>query len=380
VAAQSFPNFYGVPITPYPLPDIAQFSNQNSTMDAAGESYFGIGYLLLSSGPGTSATISAAGSGQIHFRPGTTTFANGGTSLDIGIQDVDATGVEDGSFDVKATFVGGTDTITASVVNSATMETGSKTITHGDLVAVGFEMTARGGVSDSVIIQRSGITSLDPYGSADVGSGPARITGIPLLTVQFDNGEVGWFDLSGFAHSLSISSAFSVDSTPDEYAMVFQIPFPATATGAFARLASVAAADDFELILYSDPLGTPVAERTIVQDMTFSANTTNDANYGRTFSSPYALLANTNYAIAVRPTTSGTIQLYRLGFNTGNGALRKATPLGTNWSQYTRSNNTGAFGSQDVTLLPLFGLWLSAFDDGVSTGGAASIIGDGSAW
>jgi hypothetical protein len=368
MALQTVFNGHGFVLSPYPSPEVAQFSGGSSTMDAAGESYFGVGYLLLSSGPGTSATISAAGSGKIYYKTGAITFANGSTNLRVGIQDVAGTGLEDTTFDVQADLVGGVATITASVVNVATMTSGTKTITHGDLVAVGMEMTARGG-ADSVVVSRSGINSTVPYFTADTGSGPALGVGLPLFAVEFDNGVLGYFDGSGFPYLSDQSAAFSNASTPDEYALVFQLPFPASAVGAFVRISSASAADDFEVILYSDPLGTPVAERTIVQDMSFSSGNASTHFYGRTFSSAYNLLANTKYGVALRPTTANTIQFDRLNFNTGNGILRKATPLGTNWSLYSRSDQTGAFGSESLILMPLFGLWLSAFDDAVSAGG-----------
>jgi len=43
---------------------------------------------------------------------------------------VASTGLEDGTFDVYADLVGGTDTITGSADQLTAMETGTKTITH----------------------------------------------------------------------------------------------------------------------------------------------------------------------------------------------------------------------------------------------------------
>ena len=372
MALQTFGNGSGTLFVPMPhFP--ATWSEQATTTDAAGESCAAVGHLLLTTGPGTSKTISAAGSGKISWLAGSVTFANAGTTLRVGINDVGATGLEDGTHDVYKDLVGGTDTITASVVNTATMGSGTKTITHGDLVAVVLEMTARGGADSVGVVRGDPSTSQSamPYGTADTGSGPAKINSLPFITVQFDDGTLGFFSTSGFACKVQNATAIGTGSTPDENALVFRLPFPAVASGLYARLASVSTANDIELILYSAPLGTPVAERTIAQDMDLVSAS---EHFSRPFTSTYNLQANTDYAIAFRPTTANTVNYRRLNFNTGNGNLRGATMLGTNWSFYSRTDQTGAFANQDITLLPVFGIWLSAFDDAVQTGFPANRI------
>ena len=376
MAYQPFANRFGFLLTPQPSLEIPSLAN--ATLNAAGESLGMIGHMLLSSGPGTSKTISGAGGGSIAVLVGSAvTFADAGTTIRIGIQDVDgATGLEDGTHDVYAELVGGTDTITATTVRNTVMETNTKTITHGDQVAVVIEMTARGG-TDSVIFNLGGTAvAMMPYTTADTGSGPVLTSRRPYVTVVFDDGTIGWFSSDSWVGVFENATAFSNASTPDEYALVFQVPVPMVASGLFGMLASVAAADDFEMILYSDPLGTPVAERTIVQDMTLAPASAGTAFiWERPFTSTYTLNANTNYAVALRPTTANTINFLRTNFNASNGALRGATILGTNWSQYTRTDQTGAFGSQNLTVLPHFGVRIAQLDDAVSAGGGGPLIG-----
>lgn len=363
MALQPFGNRYGTLITPQ-----AQFPNSvavsSTTIDAVGESAAGIGHVLLSTGPGTSKTISSAG-GKLYFRTGSVTFADAGTTVRVGIQDVGAAGLEDGTYDVHDDLVGGTDTITGSAVNSAAMSSGTKTITHGDQVAVVIEMTARGG-TDSVQIARSNNSALMPYGTADTGAGPTLVTMAPFITIEFDDGTLGWLGMSSWAAVTENSAQFDSGDTPDEYALVFRLPFKAAALGLYAQLASVAAGDDFEVILYSAPLGTPVAERTLAQDMSLAAL---GNHFDRAFTSAFTLEANTDYAIAIRPSTANGLSYTRVNFGSGNGVLRKVTMLGTNWSQYSRSNQTGAFGSQDTTLLPVLGVWVGQLEDGAGGGG-----------
>lgn len=369
---QPFANQHGMLLSP----DVHAFISGGSisfTMDATGESATCVGYVNLSTGPSTSKVLSAAGSGKISWLAGAITFANGSTNLRIGINDVStATGLEDGTHDVYADLVGGTDTITASVVNTATMETGTKTIAHGDLIAVTLEMTARGGADSVVATGTPAVAMQLPYSTSDTGSGPGKgSSGCPRVAIQFDDGTLGWLTLFAPA-AYEAPTAFGTGSTPDEYALVFEVPFTATVTGVFADLDAVSSTDDFEMILYSDPLGTPVAERTIAQDP--DVFSTAAALYTRNFATAFTLLPNTKYAIALRPTTANTLTFQRMNFGTGNAALRGLTPLGTNWSQYTRSDNTGAFGSESTTLLPRFGLWISEFHDGAGSGSSSGRI------
>jgi hypothetical protein len=140
-----------------------------------------------------------------------------------------------------------------------------------------------------------------------------------------------------------------------------------------ARLASVAAADDFEFILYTDPLGTPTAvtNGTITQDSDLIGLA--GSTYERNFPAALTLSANTLYALALRPTTTGALTYSRLTFGSGNADLRKAIPFGTSARLGTRSNQTGAF-SEDTTIVPLFGLRATHFDD--AAGGGGTIVGN----
>jgi hypothetical protein len=129
--------------------------------------------------------------------------------------------------------------------------------------------------------------------------------------------------------------------------------------------------DDFEAILYSDPLGTPVAERTITVDADFLGL---GFAYEEEFSSLYTLLANTPYAIALRPTTTNTLAYTQLNFGSGNAILRTPLLFGTTCYKATRTDQTGAFGSADTTIIPLFGVRVVGFDDAV--GGGSDVIGN----
>jgi hypothetical protein len=371
MALTPFANYHGVIIGPWPNPPEFLVTVANHTIDAAGESAAAVGYLQLSTGPGTSKVFSSAGA-KIAFRAGSPiTFNNGGTTLRAGIQDVGATGLEDGTYDVRGDFVGGTNPITASVINVIPMDTGSKTIAHGDLVAVVIEATARSG-ADSILVSRTSITSQIPYGTQDTGAGPVKSAALPSMTLLSDDGTAGWFGLDAFAWVHETPTAFANNSTPDEHALLFEVEHPMIVTAAIARLASVGAADDFEFILYTDPLGTPTAvtNGTIAQDSDLLGLA--GAIWERDFPAALTLAPSTLYALALRPTTTNTITYSRLNFGSGNGDLRKPLIGGTTMRLGTRTNQTGAF-SEDATIVPLFGLRATHFDDGA---GGGSVVGN----
>lgn len=348
-------------------------------MDAAGESNTYIGKVFLEGATG-SKVISGAGAGKIRWRTGSVTFADAGTNVRVGIQDVGVDGKEDGTFDVYADLVGGTDTISASANQLTTMETGTKTITHGDTIAVSIEMTAKGG-SDTVtvtgFITSFGVNNHNsnfPYKTFDSGSGPSKSgNGIIGCTIEFDDGTLGWIEpvalIQGWTSSPPTKTV-NTGTTPDEIAAVFQVPFECRISGGYMYVGSIASTDNFEIVLYSDPLGTPVVEQTVTVDPDFTGGMVTALPYYVTFTAE-TLSPNTWYALAVRPTTANSITVGYLDFETGNDDYKKVLPFGTNVKLAGRSDQTGAFVETQVYEFPLFGIMIDQLDDGVDSGGGS---------
>ncbi len=365
MALQVFPNSIGGNLTsflPYPLGDVGGESAM--VMDAAGESNFMIGRLVWASGIGTSKVVSSAGA-KIYFTlNAAATFANAGTTLTVGIQDV-SSGLEDGTFDVSLDLVGGTDSPGANDVFTAhAMDTGSKTIAWGDTVAIGCEMVSRGG-SDTVSMQRriGPYVPLLPYISADTGSGPARANQNSHLNilVESDDGTLGWI-VGGAPFVRGLENVNNTD-TPDEFSNVFQVPFKTQACGIImGGFDNIGTADTLEFVLYSDPLGTPVAERTVTIDPNNVFSATAEGHLVGLFSSAFELAIDTDYAVAFRPTSANDISIFALLFPTAQGQLRGWTALGTNWQSATRTNQAGAF-TEDANKLYNIGPILNAFRD-----------------
>lgn len=370
-----------IPLASIPVPTTSV--STSVTLDAAGESAALIGKVHLEGRTG-SKTISSAG-GEIWFATAAVTFANGGTNLRVGIQDVDATtGLEDTTWDVYKDFTGGGGGVSTSVYNAAVMASGSKTISHGDIVAVVVEMTTRGG-ADSVVLQRMSVIASGslpnqigfPYGTADTGT-LAKASLMPIVFLKFDDGTFGWIQgtCPYYLPAQNTRHSFSSSTTPDEYAAVFRLPFKCKIDAVGIDCDQIDSTDAPEIILYSDPLGTPVADVTLTPDMD-EFQGLGIVNGGAVFqlASEYTIEANTWYALSVRPTTTAALEVRTWSVGSGFEDTKRAGPFGADILHGTRTNQSGAFSTTLVERIPDIVLFLSQLDDGAGGSGTAFIIG-----
>jgi hypothetical protein len=368
MALQSLFNKSGLVVFPIPFGPHYRNGVSSSSISAAGHYVAYVGQAYLSSGPGTSKVFSSSGA-KVHWRSNSATFANAGTTLRVGIQDVTAAGIPDGTFDVYADVVGGASLNTLSP-NATSLTTGTKTIAHGDIIAVVVGFTARAG-SDSIPVVYSDNNSSSagfPYCAVNSGAGFGITERTPVVTIESDDGTIGWLGMDSWAFSvdgLSVNSG----STPDEYALVFQVPFKGKITSLLGFFGVSGTSADYELSLYSDPTGTPTVMSTFTGDASYSAQGGTSQRIIEGQIAAQTINPLTDYAIALRPTTANNNFIPYLNF--GTSAARGATMLGTNWALGTRSNQTGAF-SITSSSIPLLGARFSEFDDGVGGGGGGT--------
>lgn len=354
----------------------------NPAMDAASEQVHYIGQMYLQDGSG-SKTISSAG-GKIHWRTGTVTWATAGTTVRVGIQDLSTTtspGQGDGTFDVYADLVQGVDTLTSSTITPTAMTNGTKTIAHGDLIAVAFNMSTRNG-ADSVITQSfaAGFSPISYQTPATMLGTPtfARQNSLPNIIVEFDDGTIGWIAMSCPILGGSTTLAFNVNTgVADEYGNVFTVPVPMTAAGITTTIQPTSVSADFELCLYSDPMNSPVlVGSAIAVDATQMGNGANNSGTAAyLFSTPQVLKPGITYAITVRPTTTNNVSICY----TSVGASNQWQPftLGDSCYAIARIDNSGAFtdynGGTAKTRRINISLIVEAFND--RSGNATSLIG-----
>lgn len=357
------------------------FNVNATTLDAATEALHYSGQVYLEAGSG-SKTISSAG-GKIHWRTaGTITFANASTNLRIGLQDLSTTTAPtqgDGTHDVYADLVGGTDTLAGSTAYATAMETGTKTLAHGDKVAIVWEMTARGGTDSVQVTYATGGQLADvnfPTTASYLASTWAKVNGTPLAMLEFDDGTYGMIFGGLMASTTGASQAFASNTgTADEYGNTFSFPFPVVVDGFWAMATPSSNAADFEVCLYSDPLGTPTLIEAVTVDAT-QIGTTSVRNLSFMFASPRTFNQNTVYGLTVRPTTTTNVGVYYHDAPVGG---MKMAALSTNCYAIRRLDNAGAFsdwnGGTAKTRRMTMGLIVRAFEDVWGEARAQSMIG-----
>ena len=358
---------------PFPLEiyPTGYFDNTGAVTVNAANEYNGIvGQVTLAAGTGSKTCSTASGVCKIYWETGAVTWASAGTNISVGIQDVGADGFPDGTFDVKADLTQGTETITAATSMVSAMETGTKTVAQGDIIAVVIRMTVLAG-ADSVIVASMGRLPATyasqgfPYGVRSTGT-PARNLDAAKIVIQFDDGTYGWIKASpdvSFNMGVPANISFNSGSTPDEYAWVFSLPYSCGLGAIGFLLDSVAATDNFEFILYTNPLSSPSipSNGTITADPDLFTANANGANARLRFPSNtiHRLVADTTYAIAVRPTTVNNFTIfYLLRIANAIAANNAGQPFNNTFGFYARTNQSGAFASVNSDLdLPRVALY-----------------------
>lgn len=304
-------------------------------LDATGESFSAIGQLHLSDKSSGKSLTGAT----LWFRTGPVTFANAGSTFRVGIQDLASTGLEDGTFDIYRDFIGAGGVLLSNTWQGHLLNTaGSKTVSHGDILAIVFEFFARAG-ADSVQIQYPtnsvpSSTKGFPYGTVDTGSGPAKSTSqTPMALIVFADGEIGRID-NTFCWTDPDQGGVSTTAQAGIY---FVAPFTGTLNKViFGVTDSVATTDMVTITVWEDPLGTPVSIGSLSVNGAYRGGTASVRNEFFTFPQSIPVVAGEEYAITIHCTV-GAINYAYINLGTGNSGMRKITALKENWCRCTRT-------------------------------------------
>ena len=349
------------------------YATLNVVIDATNEACIMIGQIETSD-EGTH-TIDTTGSSKIEWRAGAVTFANAGTTVKVGIAAVDTTTGPPGravntagviTFDVSKSMVGGGGGITANAVQSHVPDAGSKTIAHGDLVAICVQATARAG-ADSIGITLASTSSIQrPSVTSFLSATYADVAAVPNAFITFSDGATGWVMGTSFFSAMD-ERTFASGAATKEYGQLYQFGFPVKIYGLYGWVNL--AGSDFDAILYSNPLsGSPVAEKTISIDAnTVASNTTR--RFEILFASPFSLGANTPIGAVFKPGVA-SIDVY---YKTLSAATQRVCDVwGT--SGYGIGRASGAFANINSSLDHyLIGLIVGAFDAGGVSGRVARV-------
>jgi len=290
-----YPGF-GIPVNG----PTTSYCTTNCTLDAVDEMIAAVGYLQIEGHPSSAKTCSASGC-KIYWKAGAVTAGTSRT-LVVGLQDVSTTAgppvQPDGTFDASASV---TSSPTANAQNTATIGTGSKSVSDGQLLAVVFHLSAVNGASIVVQHMVGGNTIQHlPNVSYKLGGGAwaGAAAHLPNIIIEFDDGTWGWF-IGGTPHLTLLNTTYKSDSTPDEKMMACNFKTPVSAIGMYAFYASPANADT-DIILYSNACDgcVPVANKTVTltDNMVQAAGITRMGSYGmtRTFLSGW-------WAVSLKP-------------------------------------------------------------------------------
>lgn len=332
------------------------------TMDAVGEAIIMIGHIVTADGG--SHTIDTSGSSSIGWITGTTiTFASASTTVKVGIAAVDTANGPPGravnvadviTFDVSKSLVGGGGGITGAAWQTHVPDSGTKTIANGDLIAVCMQMTARGG-TDAVRVACSDATIQHlPVVTAFVSAAYTAMASSPNTIITFSDGTLGYFFASDVM-ATSNTRLWNSGSAQAEYGQLFQLPFGMKVSGLWAW---VAPANDLNMVLYSDPLGTPIAEKTIAID----ANTMSAVSGRKVtvqFASPIAIRPNQPIVVSLQPGAGNITAYYK---RLQSATHRIADPWGL--FGYGVQRVSGAFSDSNSSLDHYYmGLMASAFEN-----------------
>lgn len=332
-------------------------------VDATNERLALIGHVRFEDRLASAKTLSSAG-GKIHVKISSATFSNAGTTLHVGVQDVESAGAApparpDGTYDVYGAYVGGTDTISTSNFQSFPMETGSKSIANGDLIAIQILMVTRGG-TDAVSVVGASLNTNPSHYPLCVGSADGSTWGVGqwnmVLYIEFDDGTFGFIDGAPCVDTAADVGYITASSNPDEYGLIFTAPMSGyvDALGYMGAFVSAGDGSDMKLGLFSDPLGTPVelASRTIYGDEV--NNTTTNASFKTAIlATPAYVHKGQKLCVSVRATSTGSVYMARLSFS--SASLRSVTGIhDTTMSLGERDGASGAFTETTTKLFLTF--------------------------
>ena len=339
----------------------------SQTVDAAGEKIAFIGRVNIVGKPAGTKTLSAAGGGSVGTRFNGVTLANAGTTFTVGIQGV-ATGAgplpqPDGTFTVQRDYIGGGSIPSANSWNVMALSTsGSAAIAHGDLIAVVFDMSSRAGV-DSVAIPPGIANSANlmlPVMTTNLGGAGWLTTGgagLPNVVITFDDGTLATMCWTS-PIDVNTTETWADATNPDERLAQFQVPWDCKVDGLWFYGGVAGATSDFTISLYTDLAGTPTVPSGA--SVAVLAEQVGSPGYDRFNYFPIseqAIVANTNYGVAIKATGAGNVRLTALGL--GDAAHRALLQGGTALQKMTRDGGTGAFGSASTTTIYQMGVVIS---------------------
>ena len=317
---------------------------------------------------------------KVFFRFGTTTKA-GGSTIKVSLQNVSTSSnpiQPDGSVLQSATIANADANYASNIFYPGLTLGAVQSVNYGQLIAVVFEYATYGGADSTYILaynqtggtdQQSGISG---YNGSVWGGNLAYY---PSIFFQFDDGTFGSFDSSNhflFNNSGGVTSSFNSSSSPNEYGLIWQLPFPHKIDAVqIGLLATTLGTSTFNVNIYdsTNPTTAVITITVNANQLSSTAAKSLIVNLGQ----EYSCLANHNYYVSIQPTVSGATGNVSLGIInfSGNTHYNDTNAGGNNFVQATRA---GGSWTISTVARPTISIRVSSLDDGVQTGGGGFFI------
>lgn len=297
---------------------------------------------------------------KIHFRTGTVTTA---TDTDVRVETVDgATGDPSGTLfgtTTNATVLAASITANAWVTSPAL--TADAAVTQGDLLAIVLAPTGTPNYQvNGMTVGTSGVRL--PY--LDLGTTYTKVTSnLPVVGLEYSDGSFAAIAQVWPINAIN-THTYNNGSTPDEYALKFQLPVGARLAGVWLWADTDG---DFDLVLY-DNSSTALLTKSFDKD---NRQGTGIGFHFLRFGGSQAISANTTYQLAIKPTTATSLTIY--SFDVNSAALLDQLSGGQNFNHSTRTD-AGAW-TDTATRRLFIGLMLDGIDVGSSAAASYGFVG-----
>ena len=293
----------------------------------------------------------------ISFRFGAVTKTNGST-LRVSLQDVSTTTADaDGTPDQSVTIANDNAAFATDTWITVTLGA-ARTVNNGDLLAIVWDFNGAFQAGDSVVISMLDTTHYDLmfgqcYGRLYTAAWAAIAQAVPNVVLGFSDSTFGTLEGAGIFSALDELS-FANNSDPDEYALIFQVPFPMTIDAIWGLCEPDG---DASLILTYSGSSVTVA---IDKD---NRPTAAQHVFMCPLSAHVALSKDTDYYVSIRPDSTTAIKATYA--DVANANYWQAFGGGANFRLTSRTDGD-AWDAATTTRRIFAGVRAVGFDDGVA--------------
>ncbi len=247
-----------------------------------------------------------------------------------------------------------------------TLGTDATVVNAGDIIAATIKIGTFN-ASDSVVI--SGVNSATgssfnfPYVDTFTASWSKSTTNMTTIALEYSDGTYAYIPSTAPWTTIANQSYASNTAGTDEYALSFQMPFT---TRLKCVAGSIAGAGDYEIIFYT---GTTATQTITVDKDQHSGSAQRFETF--CFTTPPTVTANTTYRVGIRPTTTTSITLQIVTFN--SNATMAQVGGGTGFTLGTRLNQ-GAWDADTTTQRPQIFLLFDQFTTSSGGNGASASV------